>query len=56
MIHGRSEADQIFRDINIEVNGFRFINYLAYYALVLGGFAAWNGHRKNGKDWKETVI
>jgi len=48
-------ADQTFRDINIEVNGFRTINYLAYWALRLGGFVAWNGHRKNGCDWKETV-
>ena len=39
-------ADQIFRDINIEVNGFHFLNYLAYWALRLGGFVAWNGHRK----------
>lgn len=42
----QKEADQIFRDINIEQNGFHFLNYLAYYALRLGGFVAWNGHRK----------
>jgi hypothetical protein len=35
-----------FRDINIEVNGFYFMNYLAYWSLRLGGFVAWNGHRK----------
>lgn len=51
-IDGQNHADTIFRDINIEVNGFRFINYLAYYALKLGGFVAWNGHRKNNKIWK----
>jgi hypothetical protein len=39
-------ADQIFRDINIEVNGFYFMNYLAYWSLRLGGFVAWKGHRK----------
>lgn len=39
--------DQTFRDINIEQNGFHFLNYLAYWALRLGGFVAWNGHRKN---------
>lgn len=50
----QKEADRIFRDININVNGFRFINYLAYYALRLGGFVAWNGHRKNNKMWKEV--
>ena len=51
----QADADKVFRDINIEVNGFRTINYLAYWALVLGGFVAWKGHRKNGKDWKESV-
>ena len=38
--------DRTFRDINIEVNGFHFLNYLAYWALRAGGFLAWNGHRK----------
>jgi len=42
----QKEADVIFRDINIEQNGFQFLNYLAYWALRIGGFAAWNGHRK----------
>ena len=32
--------------INIEVNGFYSMNYLAYYALRIGGFLAWNKHRK----------
>lgn len=40
-------ADKIFRDINIEINGFHFLNYLAYWALRIGGFVAWNKHRKN---------
>ena len=42
----QKKADQIFRDINIEQNGFHFLNYLAYWALRIGGFVAWNGHRK----------
>ena len=42
----QKEADIIFRDINIEQNGFHLMNYLAYWALRLGGFVAWNGHRK----------
>ena len=42
----QKESDVIFRDINIENNGFKFMNYLAYWALRLGGFVAWNGHRK----------
>jgi len=43
----QKQADQLFRDINIEQNGFHLLNYLAYWALRIGGFAAWNGHRKN---------
>ena len=42
----QKKADEIFRDINIEQNGFHFLNYLAYWALRVGGFVAWNGHRK----------
>ena len=42
----QTKADEIFRDINIEQNGFHFLNYLAYWALRIGGFMAWNGHRK----------
>ena len=45
----QKEADVIFRDINIEQNGFHFLNYLAYWALRVGGFMAWNSHRKNEK-------
>jgi len=49
----QKRADQIFRDINIEVNGFYFMNYLAYWSLRLGGFVAWNGHRKVGAKIEE---
>ena len=38
-------ADELFRDICIEVNGFKVLNYLAYWSLRLAGFVAWNGHR-----------
>ncbi len=48
----QKRADQIFRDINIEVNGFYFMNYLAYWSLRLGGFVAWNGHRKRNAKIK----
>ena len=40
--------DKLFRDICIEVNGFKFLNYLAYWALAIAGFVAWNGHKKRG--------
>jgi hypothetical protein len=42
----QKEADELFRDINIEQNGFHILNWLAYYALRLGGWVAWRGHRK----------
>jgi len=42
----QKRADEIFRDINIEINGFYVLNFLAYWALRLAGFIAWNGHRK----------
>ena len=45
-IISQKRADQIFRDINIGVNGFYLMNYLAYWSLRLGGFMAWNKHRK----------
>jgi hypothetical protein len=43
------EADTIFREVAIEVNGFKIINYIAYYALRLGGWWAWKGHRNAEK-------
>ena len=46
----QKKADEIFRDINIEQNGFHFLNYLAYWALRIGGFVAWNGHRKRNSQ------
>jgi hypothetical protein len=42
----QKRADEIFRDINIENNGFYVMNWLAYWSLRVGGFVAWNGHRK----------
>ena len=42
----QKKADLIFRDINIEQNGFHLLNKLAYWALRIGGFVAWNKHRK----------
>ena len=40
--------DTLFRDICIEVNGFKVLNYLAFWSLRAAGFAAWNGHKKRG--------
>tara|TARA_B100000768_G_C11226477_1_gene353042 strand:+ start:467 stop:1045 length:579 start_codon:yes stop_codon:yes gene_type:complete len=43
-------ADQIFLDINLQINGFYLINKLAWLSLRLGGFMAWNKHRQGEKD------
>ena len=45
--------DQLFRDINIDVNGFFLLNWAAYIALRLGGWLAWNGHRKRNVQWDD---
>ena len=42
----QKELDVIFRDICIEVNGFKVLNYLAWAALYVAGFVAWNNNRK----------
>ena len=49
----QKRADEIFRDININVNGFYLMNYLAYWSLRIGGFVAWNGHRKRNNKIPE---
>ena len=42
----QKELDVIFRDICIEVNGFKVLNYLAWAALYVFGFVAWGKNRK----------
>lgn len=46
-------ADERFRDINIEINGFYVLNYVAYYALRVGGWYAWNSQRKINRQIPE---
>jgi hypothetical protein len=45
-VYTQKHFDVMFRDIAIEVNGFTIINYIAYYALRLCGWWAWNSHRR----------
>jgi hypothetical protein len=54
-VMNQKQADELFCNINIEQNGFHFLNKLAYWALRIGGFVAWNGHRKRNCDWKESI-
>lgn len=49
---GQRYWDRMFRDIAIEVNGFKTINYIAWIALYCFGFMAWNKHRKAENAYK----
>ena len=40
--------DDLFRDICIEINGFKLLNYGAYYTLRLVGWYCWNQHKERG--------
>ena len=53
-IKDQAWMDKTFRDINIYVNGFYTMNYLSYWALRIGGFVAWNGHRKRNAKIEGT--
>jgi len=43
---GRAFGDRLFRDVAIHINGFHVINRIAWVALILFGWVAWNKHRK----------
>ena len=43
----RADADKMFRDIAIDVNGLNILNHIAYLALVPFGWISWNECRKN---------
>lgn len=49
---GRIKWDNLFRKIVIDVNGFTFINSVAWLFLILFGWFAWNKHRKMDKHNK----
>lgn len=40
--------DELFRDICIEINGFKLLNYGAYYTLRLVGWYCWNEYKERG--------
>jgi hypothetical protein len=44
---GRGYWDRLFRDVAIEVNGFKIINNIAWLALVLFGWIDWNDKRRD---------
>ena len=41
-VDSRNDADKLFRDICIDINGLDALNYMVYYMLVLFGWYSWN--------------
>lgn len=48
--HSQKHFDKIFRDINIQVNGFKTINYVSYFMLRVLGIFAWNKNEKKANN------
>lgn len=46
---GKLYWDKLFLRSAVDINGFRMLNTLASYAVVLGGYFAWWSHRKETK-------
>ena len=42
---GRDYWDELFFKVSIEVNGLPVMSLLAWFALFIGGWAAWNSYR-----------
>jgi len=53
---GRKVWDDLFRSVGQQVNGFSFIDTLAWSGLRVGGFIAWNKHRKINEIPDKPVI
>jgi hypothetical protein len=52
---GRKVWDDLFRSVGRQVNGFSFIDTLAWAGLRVGGFIAWNKHRNNDEKPDQPV-
>ena len=48
-------TDRLFLEVNIEVNGFKVINYLVFLGLRAGSWWAWHNHRKANHKWENSV-
>ena len=42
----RNFWDRLFKEVGREVNGVNIVNWIAWAAVRVGGWLAWNGHRK----------
>ena len=49
-VMNQKECDMTFREAAIAVNGFKFINYCAWFTLYCFGFLAFRKHRKNAGE------
>ena len=49
-VYNRIESDLLFKEVSILVNGFKFLNWGPYLALVVAGGFTWRKHRKNNLD------
>ena len=53
---GRRYWDDLFRDVAININGFKIINRIAWLALRVGGWLAWGKRRREAREpyWLES--
>lgn len=51
---GKLYWDRLFLRAAVDINGFRMLNTLASYAVVLGGYFAWWSRR--GETWKSWLL
>lgn len=43
----RNDWDKLFRNVAVQINGFKYLNKGPYAGLFVGGWATWKKHRKN---------
>jgi len=52
----RKDWDKLFRSMGQEINGFSFVNFISWFALWLGGWLVWRGHRKANKTPTKPLL
>lgn len=53
---GQKHWDHFFRDVGRQVNGLALVDTVAWLALRLFGFFAWNGHRRDNAAPVKPII
>ena len=51
----RHRWDRLFWAVGVHVNGLRSLTFIAWLAIKIGGWVAWNKHRKKNEDAPEPV-